>query len=96
MIVILVATGDTFSQSRTPLCLPRHAMRDLLLHKYFESPVVRMLREDGVMIEIFSTHDGKTWSEVWTRTNMHSCLFQVGEAFIKLDPVFMKEIGDKM
>jgi hypothetical protein len=56
---------------------------------YQENPVAAGLTQDGRMIEVLSTDDGRTWTIVVSKPNGETCVIMAGEGWRKLK---LKEI----
>ena len=57
------------------------------VHK--ENPVAGGLTQDGRLIEVLSTDDGRTWTMVVSKPNGETCVMMAGEGWRKLK---LKEI----
>ena len=80
MIVPLSATA-------AELCTPRDVLVRQLGADYAETAVARGLSHQGMVIEVFSSGDGSTWTIVVTRPNGASCVVAAGEAWMKVERV---------
>ena len=67
---------------------------DALKKQYKEIPVVRGLTKDGLMMEIYSSPDGMSWTITVTRPNKIMCLMDGGSFLIDMfDDLEKKEKG---
>ncbi len=68
-------------------CLPRAEMLRQLALKYQEAPIAAGLTEtNNIMVEVFSTSDGATWTLVITNVNGTSCVIANGFGWRTLTP----------
>ncbi len=51
---------------------------------YKEIPVAGGLTEDGRLVEVLSTGDGKTWTIIISKPNGETCVMMAGEGWQKL------------
>ncbi len=51
---------------------------------YQEAPVAGGLTEDGRLVEVLSSGDGKTWTIIISKPNGESCVTMAGEGWKKL------------
>jgi hypothetical protein len=65
--------------SATPgLCAKRADIAVHLAHVYQERPVARGLSEKGVLLEVFASRDGASWTAVASFVDGMSCLIASG------------------
>jgi len=76
-----------FSATAAALCTPRDVLVAQLGADYAETAVARGLSHQGVVVEVFSSGDGSTWTIVITRPNGASCVVAAGEAWMKVERV---------
>lgn len=76
---LLLATPAFAGQHGGPTCDIRHRVMAQLEHKYFEKPVALGLANNGSVIEVLTTKDGRTWTIVITLPNGMTCLVAAGE-----------------
>lgn len=53
-------------------------IRDKLTRDYGEEPVTRGLNKQGIVVEIWSSQGGRTWSAVMVGPNGQACMFDAG------------------
>jgi len=75
------------SATAAELCTPRDVLVRQLGADYAETTVARGLSHQGVVVEVFSSGDGSTWTIVVTRPNGASCVVAAGEAWMKVERV---------
>ena len=68
------------------ICNPRSDFVEHLKEKYDEQPLYFGLNNDGRVVEVFGTPDGKTWTMIITDTRSLSCVVTSGEAWQKTAP----------
>lgn len=61
------------------LCAKRTDLVVHLAEQYRERPVARGLSENGVLLEVFASRDGASWTAVGTFTDGTSCLLASGQ-----------------
>jgi hypothetical protein len=76
-----------FSATAAQLCTPRDVLVERLGADYAEMAVARGLSHQGVVVEVFSSGDGSTWTIVVTRPNGASCVVAAGEAWMKVEKI---------
>ncbi len=67
---------------------PRKNIVEGLKAQYGEIPVGRGLTKNGMMMEVFATRDGSTWTLVVTAPNMTSQIVSAGTAWIVVQKPF--------
>jgi hypothetical protein len=73
------------------LCAKRTDLVMHLANEYLERPVARGLSENGVVLEVFASRDGESWTAVASFVDGLSCLIASGHFWeeppdIGLDP----------
>lgn len=73
------------------LCSKRTDLVVHLANEYQERPVARGLAENGVILEVFASRDGESWTAVASFVDGMSCLIASGQFWegtpdISLDP----------
>lgn len=71
-------------QQSQQVCNTREVIVGALKGKYNEIPVAMGLVNNGLMMELFSSPDGATWSIAMTRPDKVMCLVTGGEYLINL------------
>lgn len=74
---LLSATADA---ADTPTCFPAPVLREVLAKEYHEEPVVRGLRGDGLMFEIWASEGGLTWTHISIAPDGTGCVLAAGKA----------------
>lgn len=69
-----------------PLCGDHDWLANLLKEKYGEQPVGRGLSHKDVMLEVYASPGGATWTLVVTRPGLMSCAADAGENWRTLEP----------
>lgn len=73
---------SSFAQSiGPPGCQPRANMIELLENRFAEKRIAAGISSQGMLVEIFATVDGSTWTLMVTTPNGLSCPFGVGEGW---------------
>jgi hypothetical protein len=62
-----------------PACADRADVLKHLSDKYGEAPVGIGRSNSGIIVEIFTTADGRTWTAIATRADGVSCMIASGE-----------------
>ncbi len=84
------------SQAQTAICGPRASILEQLATKYKEIPVSFGTNENRVLIELFSSERGETWTITLTNSNGDTCLIASGENWRQHRlPVFPTDPGEK-
>ena len=65
-------------------CASRSRVLDLLSSKYAEAPVALGRTEDGRVLEVLSSLDGKTWTIIVTMPDGTSCMVAAGKGWERL------------
>jgi phage/plasmid primase-like uncharacterized protein len=63
------------------VCADRAALLESLARQYRESPTAVGIANNGSLIELLRTTDGKTWTLLMTRPDGTSCVVAAGEAW---------------
>ena len=69
------------SAMAAPQCNTRETVLELLSQKYSEAPVAVGVANNGGLVEVLSTGDGRTWSIIITSPKGLSCLVAAGEGW---------------
>jgi hypothetical protein len=67
-------------------CAGRDEMLGRLSDEYAESVVARGLTNNGTLLEVTATADGRTWTIVLTAPEGSACLVAAGEAWQAVEP----------
>lgn len=62
-------------------CGPREVIKDGLANQYGEVPIARGLGEAGMMMELYASEDGKTWTLLIVHPNGMACFAATGESW---------------
>jgi hypothetical protein len=63
------------------VCARRDALLTALAHRYREQPKALGLSSSGVVIELMTSGEGKTWTLLLTQPDGTSCIIATGEAW---------------
>lgn len=63
------------------VCGEREALLTSLSREYAEAPKELGLANNGSVVELLTTRDGKTWTLLMTRPDGTSCVIAAGEAW---------------
>lgn len=63
------------------VCAEREALLTSLSRQYAEAPRALGLANNGSVMELLSTRDGKTWTLLMTQPDGTSCVLAAGEAW---------------
>lgn len=73
-------------------CDDRDAILKTLASKYSEAPVAIGVTNNGGLVEILTTGDGKTWTLIMSSPKGMSCLVAAGQGWKKLQQAESAEI----
>lgn len=80
--MILTASG---AAAQTPMSCSHHSkVVGQFAASYQEVPVAGGLTEDGRLIEVLSSDEGKTWTIIISKPNGETCVMMAGEGWKKL------------
>lgn len=83
--VILAASG---AAAQTQMSCSQHSkIIGQFASAYQEVPVAGGLTEDGRLVEVLSSGDGKTWTIVISKPNGETCVMMAGEGWRKMKVV---------
>lgn len=63
------------------VCAEREALLTSLSREYSEAPKELGLANNGSVVELLTTRDGRTWTMLMTRPDGTSCVIAAGEAW---------------
>lgn len=63
------------------VCAEREALLTSLSREYAEAPKELGLANNGNVVELLTTRDGRTWTMLMTRPDGTSCVIAAGEAW---------------
>lgn len=98
MVHMGLAAGLLASVSIQPVemvCAEREALLTSLNREYKEAPKELGLANNGSVVELLTTRDGKTWTMLMTRPDGTACVIAAGEAWETI-PAQMAATGDPM
>ena len=82
---LCVATTFSFADAAAQsICLPRKELGKQLERTFSEQPLAYGVTEDGALLEVFSSHDGLTWTLVITVASGQSCVLATGDSWTTL------------
>lgn len=81
-LVMLVAAQPTES-----VCAEREALMTSLSREYSEAPNAVGLANNGSVVELLTSRDGRTWTLLMTRPDGTSCVVAAGEAWDQMPQV---------
>lgn len=68
------------------VCGSRDAILNSLSREYAEAPQALGLANNGSVIELLTTQDGKTWTILMSKPDGNSCVIAAGEAWENIPP----------
>ncbi len=83
-LAVALVVGFRATASAQSLCTTRAEVTKQLDSGYSEAPVAIGLSRNGVVVEVFSTSDGSTWTMIITMPDGTSCMMAAGEAWENL------------
>jgi hypothetical protein len=95
-VVLIVMSAIPAAAAGSPPCASRPEILKQLSKQYNEAPVALGLANNGALIELLTSDDGKTWTIMLSRPNGSSCLVAAGqgwEDWQKLKPAAKGERG---
>lgn len=84
MVSLGVATAMLAGLAIQPVnsvCAERQALLASLNREYSENPTALGLANNGSVLELLTTRDGKTWTLLMTKPDGTSCVVAAGEAW---------------
>lgn len=78
--VPLLAAAGLPAQAQ-PACYTHDKILDRFSAVYDEAPVARGLTQDGRMVQVLSTGDGKTWTLIVSKPGGETCVLMAGEGW---------------
>ena len=76
------------------LCGPRDAFIDKLKNDYAETPFAHgLINSNDMLIEVFASKNGETWTLLLTYPNGESCLITAGKNWRAVAPQLLKPMG---
>ncbi len=84
---LLLGVAASASAQAQAMCTTHAEVAKHLESRYSESPAAIGLASNGGVIELFSAHDGATWTLVLTMPNGTSCAMATGQAWESLPPI---------
>ncbi len=76
----LLAAASLPAQAQ-PNCFTHDKILDRFSAVYDEAPVARGLTQDGQMVQVLSTGDGKTWTLIVSKPGGETCVLMAGEGW---------------
>ena len=80
-----LAAGSTQAQ-RQPRCIDRQVIEEVLKQRFAEKQAGIGLAEDGRLLEVFSSPDGRTWTLIATSAAGLSCVITSGRTWVQPAP----------
>ncbi len=84
LALLLAVVAPASAQS---VCATHARVAKQLESQYAEAPIAIGLVSNGGVIELFSTHDGSTWTLVMTMPDGRSCAVAAGQGWESLSSV---------
>jgi phage/plasmid primase-like uncharacterized protein len=69
------------------VCAERNSILSSLSRQYSEAPTGMGISNNGVLLELLTAHDGKTWTLLLTRPDGTSCVLAAGEGWQSLPQI---------
>ena len=85
-VTAMAFSSGTFAQDAR-LCAKRAELTADLAKRFNEEPIGMGLVSNGMLMELFSSADGKTWTVMISQPNGQSCLLGAGEGWEEIKPV---------
>jgi len=76
---VLTVSGTPTANAQQPACTERSSVLNHLKSRYSEVPVAMGIANNGGMIEILSSKEGKSWTIILTMPNGMTCMIAAGE-----------------
>ena len=81
-VVLLIGAGSASAEELRPApgsyCVPFGEMTERLAAEYGELVIGRGLNANGVLVELYASADGESWTIVWSRADGLSCIWASG------------------
>lgn len=84
LVAVFLCLSPAMAQQQ---CGAREAIRDGLKNQYSEVPVARGLGGAGLMMELYASEDGKTWTLLIVHPNGMACFAATGESWQSVEAV---------
>jgi len=82
VFIILASTLKEANAQSPSLCLDRDSIITMLETRYQEARVSSgIVNTGGMLIEVFTSEDGSTWTIISTTPNGYTCILTAGEAW---------------
>lgn len=94
-LAALMLTATPAVQPVEMVCAEREALLSSLLKEYKEAPRELGLANNGSLVELLTTRDGKTWTMLMTRPDGTACVIAAGEAWDSI-PAQLAASGEPM
>lgn len=94
-LAALMLTASPAVQPVEMVCAEREALLSSLLKEYKEAPRELGLANNGSVVELLTTRDGKTWTMLMTRPDGTACVIAAGEAWDSI-PAQLAASGEPM
>ena len=76
---ILLGVGISAASAQQPACAKRSDVLSHLAKKYSETQIAIGLANNGGVLEVFSSPNGKSWTIILTMPNGTACMIAAGE-----------------
>lgn len=81
MAIATTILAISAAQPAQAVCAPRESLLSSLDRQYAEAPRELGLADNGMVIELITSRDGRTWTLLVTRPDGTSCVVAAGEAW---------------
>ena len=82
MLAFLITVAVSSSAiAATPVCIERSVALSQLAMEFGETPVALGLANNGAVVELLKSRDGKTWTIVLTMPSGLTCILAAGEGW---------------
>ena len=86
VIAVAVAILSTAAHAAPLACVDHKELSNFLAEKHSEAPVGVGLANNGGLVQVYSSPQGKTWTIFMTMPDGTACLMAAGEDWEKFDP----------
>ncbi len=80
LFAVVVSLVSSVAMAQIP-CDQRDKIVEWLAVKYKEAPIATGVSSNGRLIEVLSTHDGDTWTVMFTSPDGNSCVIASGQGW---------------
>jgi hypothetical protein len=85
-LAAMALISSTIPAAAESVCAERHQILESLKLEYYEAPRALGIANDGNIVELLASREGKTWTLLVTMPDGISCVIAAGEGWESLRP----------